>query len=203
MVQRFITDNSNMNTLILNAGAGDTRYDTVGTIFDCDIAENKLKSSLHPIHASITSIPCHSSFFDLYVCVGSVLNYCDLVMAIKEMARVLKIGGQAILEFERSQSAEFLFTSDYGRNCFRKSYEYNGCFHSIWLYSERYVDSVLEANGFSIYKKDRFHVCSSIVSRFIHNDLEAAQWVKFDKYLKAISPLAAHNCIYYIKHTKL
>ena len=198
-VQTFLNKKGSEQSLILNAGSGDTRYNSLGTIFDCDIAEEKLVLSENPIHASITSIPCQNSFFDLYICVGSVLNYCDLAAAISEMSRVLKPGGDGILEFERSKSAEFLFTVNYGKNIFKKNYSYNGQIHSLWLYSESYVDSLLSAYGFCINEKVRFQIGSSLASRVLHNDLKAAKWSKYDKYLGIVSSFFAHNCIYYIK----
>ena len=48
--------------LVLNAGAGDTRYCTSATVYDVDIAEEKLKNSSHPFVSSIESL----TFVDCY-----------------------------------------------------------------------------------------------------------------------------------------
>lgn len=200
-VNSFLKKYASPDSIILNAGSGDTHYNCLGTVFDCDIAENKLIYSNHAIHASITSLPCKEQSFDICICVGSVLNYTDAALAISEIARVLKSGGKAIIEFERSLSAEFLFTSDYGKDCFRNKYLYGNKEHSLWLYSECYIDTLLQAHNLHIIKKTRFHTTSSLVSRLLHDDNKAAPWAKVDEFIKPLSYLFAHNSIYIIDHT--
>lgn len=106
------------DSIILNAGSGDTFYDFDCLIYDCDIAESKLTNSKHPIVASIQDLPFSNNYFDVIICVGSVLNYCDATRTISEFSRVMKPKSYLLLEFERSNSGEFLFSKKYARNVF-------------------------------------------------------------------------------------
>lgn len=197
-VQNFLAVSTSSESQILNAGAADTRYACIGTVYDCDIAEKKLSTSQHPIHASITELPCQSGSFDFVICVGSVLNYCDAVKAISELSRVLRSGGRIILEFERSHSAEFLFTKHYGQDVFRKHYLYGENTHSLWLYSEAYIDKILNSHSLRIDNKLRFHTVSSLVARFTQNEAKAARLMRHDHWLRKLSAFLAHNVIYVI-----
>ncbi len=199
LVQHFLAVSTSPESQILNAGAADTRYTCLGTVYDCDIAEKKLSTSQHPIHASITELPCQSSYFDFVICVGSVLNYCDAVKAISELSRVLRSGGSIILEFERSQSAEFLFTKQYGQDVFRKHYQYSKNTHSLWLYSEAYIDKILNSYSLRIEKKLRFHTVSSLIARFTKNEAAVAHLMRYDYWLHNLSAFFAHNVIYVLR----
>lgn len=182
-------------TLILNAGAGDTRYESPATFYDVDIAEEKLINSSHPIVANIESLPFEDNYFDCVICVGSVLNYCDLYSSLSELIRVLAHKGSLLIEYERSQSAEFLFTHRYNSTIFPATYHYNGQNHKLWLYSDAYVINFLQQQHIQISQIDYFHGISSLISRFTKNEPQAAQLAAYDHKVPWLLKYTAHNCI--------
>ena len=181
--------------LVLNAGAGDTRYCTSATVYDVDIAEEKLKNSSHPFVSSIESLPFVDCYFDCAICVGSVLNYCDLYAALSQLIRVLKPGGVLCIEYERSQSAEFLLTKNYNTNVFPKIYTYNGQQHRLWLYSDSYVLKFFKQQHIDIISRDYFHGVSSLVARFTGDEPGASRLAGYDHHLPWLLKFTAHNCL--------
>lgn len=181
--------------LVLNAGSGDTRYCTSATVYDVDIAEDKLKNSLHPFVSNIESLPFVDSFFDCVICVGSVLNYCDLYTALSQLIRVLKPGGVLCIEYERSQSAEFLLTENYNANVFSKIYTYNGQQHRLWLYSDSYVLQFLKQHHIDVINRDYFHGVSSLVARLTEDEPGASKFARRDRYFPWLLRFTAHNCL--------
>ena len=62
---------------------------------------------------------CESYPFYVKTDIGSVINYADAQRTIAEFSRLLKPNGFLILEFERSNSAEFLWTSQHNKYIFQ------------------------------------------------------------------------------------
>lgn len=194
-VNDYLKDEVTPQTVILNAGSGETAYNIRGKVYNCDIAEGKISQSENPIIASIEDLPCEDAFFDYVICVGSVINYCDAFAAIGELSRVLKSKGQLILEFERSESGEFLFTREYGRSVTQHTYQYNSQQHRLWLYSEQYIKDIFECNHLQFIYRERFHTVSGLLSRFF-DDEKIAGFSKFDSLIpNIISHYWAHNTI--------
>ena len=180
---------------ILNAGAGTTRYSVNCNTYDNDIVGSLVENSPNPIVSSIEKIPVKDEFFDVCVCVGSVLNYCDAFATISELARVLPYDGYLILEFERSDSAEFLFSKRHHNAIFPKQYQYNEQKHDLWLYSEKYVTILLKDAGFLIKSRKRFHSASSLIYRLTKDQNQAAKYIKYDSICGLLSYHLAHNVI--------
>ena len=177
IVEQILLTKCTSDAKVLNAGCGGTLYDLPGVFYDCDIAENTISQSAHPVIASVEKLPCENECFDISICVGSVLNYCDAGVAIAELSRTLKPQGLLILEFERSDSAEFIFTRQHHQPAFRKDYFYNGQTHRLWLYSEKYIRSILRAEKFCVTKAHRYHSLSSLVYRFTRNENTSAKYI--------------------------
>ena len=68
---------SSSKSLILNAGSGGTTYRINGEIYHVDLCENKINNFSHYRVGNIEHLPYADNYFDLIICVGSVLNYCD------------------------------------------------------------------------------------------------------------------------------
>ncbi|MDE6063654.1 MAG: class I SAM-dependent methyltransferase, partial [Lachnospiraceae bacterium] len=97
------------NSVVLNAGSAGNSYGIeCNLMYHVDIADEKIKNIDNAVIASIEKMPFNDLFFDNILCVGSVLNYCDALTAISELARVLKPNGNLILEFESSWGFEYL-----------------------------------------------------------------------------------------------
>jgi SAM-dependent methyltransferase len=194
-VEKILSDKCRSDMKILNAGSGGTIYNLRGEFYDCDIAEYKISHSANPIVASIEDLPCLDNFFDISICVGSVLNYCDATVVINELFRTLKPQGWLILEFERSDSAEFLFTKQHHRSAFQKDYLYNGQTHRLWLYSEKYIVNTLRMQKLRIVKIFRFHTLSSLIFRITQNEYISAMYMAQDWIVSLFSYHLAHNSI--------
>ncbi len=181
---------------ILHAGSGGTEYNLRGKVCHLDIAENKIKGKKDFIIGSIENIPVKDETFDFVICVGSVINYIsNISMALSELTRTLKNDGYLILEYERSNTAELMFTKNHNRDCFFKNYQYNGANHGIWLYSDKLINSIMLSNAMILKKQYRFHSLSSVAARFNGNNSLQLFLTKFDKIISPVSYYIAHNRI--------
>lgn len=182
--------------VVLNAGCGKTTYKTCATIIYMDIIEEYINLFENYLVGSIEKIPLQDCSIDCVICVGSVINYVDIQKAMSEFSRILKPNGILILEYERSNSAEFLFTKKYAKTVFMQTYKYNNQTHYLWMYDENFVLQLAEFYKFSCKKKYRFHSLSSLFYRFGLSEKKAAKYSKFDDWLQPFSYLFAHNEIF-------
>lgn len=195
----FITSNINStyNKKILNAGSGGSTYNLKGDIYHVDLAENLI--NMFPKHyvATIEKIPFENSFFDIAICVGSVINYNNAFEDIFEISRVLSSNSMFILEYERSFTSELLFKKEYGKGSTIQIYNYNGqrC-HKLWLYSDKYINNILFSAGFVIKKEMLFHCISAVYNKMFNDENKAGKFARFDKKIpKSLAKYIAHNRI--------
>ena len=198
-IAKNLTSYLTEESIYLDAGSGGSVYDLQGICHHVDIVENLINKFENYTVASIETLPFKDNSFDATICVGSVLNYCDAVCSIKELSRVTRHGGYFILEFERSNTGELCFTSEYGKNTTKQQYDYMGHIHTLWLYSETLITTLLKECGFSVIKKERFHCISSLANRITHNEEKSGRWAKIDRLAKPFSYLLAHNIIFFCK----
>lgn len=190
-IKKYITEES----ICLNIGSGKTKYKTKGKLIQMDIIEEYIHDEPNYIVGSLENIPFEDESIDFIVCVGSVLNYCDAMRSISEISRTLRSNGRAIIEFERSNSAEFLFNKNYGNTVFLNKYHYNNQEHSLWMYSEKYIKSLLEFYNLKIESIYRFHILSSLMYRLGLDEKKASKYSKFDASLQSFSYPISHNII--------
>lgn len=188
------------NSICLNIGSGLSKYPVKGTLIQMDIISEYVESQPNYIVGSLEDIPIEDNSVEFIICVGSVLNYCDAIRSINEIKRVLKKNGKALIEFERSNSAEFLLTKDYGSDVFLKKYNYNNQEHLLWMYSEKYIKKILLHNGFRIENIYRFHILSSLMYKLGFSEKESSKYYKLDDSFQLLSYPFAHNVI--IEFTK-
>lgn len=188
------------NSICLNIGSGLSKYPVKGTLIQMDIISEYVESQPNYIVGSLEDIPIEDNSVEFIICVGSVLNYCDAIRSINEIKRVLKKNGKALIEFERSNSAEFLLTKDYGSDVFLKKYNYNNQEHLLWMYSEKYIKKILSHNGFRIENIYRFHILSSLMYKLGFSEKESSKYYKLDDSFQLLSYPFAHNVI--IEFTK-
>lgn len=183
------------NSICLNIGAGQSKYCVKGTLIQMDIVSEYVENEPNYIVGSLESIPLEDDSVEFIICVGSVLNYCDAIRSISEIKRVLKPNGRALIEFERSNSAEFLLTKDYGVSVFLKKYNYNNQEHLLWMYSEKYIKRILLHNNFKIENVYRFHILSSLIYKLGFSEKESSKFYKLDDSFQLFSYPFAHNVI--------
>lgn len=195
IVEQWLSTLTSPSMRILNAGSGGTEYRTSGTLIHLDIVENYIKHFDNYLVGSVDNIKLDNNSVDGIISVGSVINYADAQRAIYEFSRVLKPNGFFILEFERSNSAEFLGTSNYRKSIFHKEYCYNEQKHLLWLYSEKHIRQILKNNSLSIKDCKRIHGLSSLCNRLGMCEEKAACLAKYDNLLQLISYPIAHNVL--------
>ena len=201
VIKRFIYSHKNVfeeDHCILNAGSGGECYDGIkGTIYHVDISDRFIKNLPKSYVASVEHLPFEESFFDIVICVGSVVNYCDILFAISEFNRVLKPGAYLFLEYERSQTGELFLKEQYGSYATIQVYKYNNQDnHKLWLYSDSYVNQILSAYSFCTLDCELFHSLSALSNRFIKCDKRAGRFTKLERFvLPSIQKSVAHNRI--------
>ena len=194
-VEKWLSEYSSSGMQILNAGSGGTEYRTRGELIHLDIVERYVRQFKNHLVGSIESIAVPDSSMDGVICVGSVINYADAQCAIAEFSRILRAGGFLILEYERSDSAEFLWTAQHGKYLFPQSYQYNGQTHLLWMYSEKHIRQMLNHHQFGIRSQKRIHSLSSLLYRMGIPEERAARYAKFDRLFQPFSRSIAHNQI--------
>lgn len=179
---------------ILNAGSGGNTYNLSGIHYHVDIAEQKIKNLPNSYVGNIENLMFEDNIFDVCICVGSVINYCDAFVAITEMVRVLKKGGFLILDFDQSHSFEFLGTSS-----FKKATDIIETFNSgyvdkTWIYSPEYIYKILKQRKIQICDIKKYHMLSPLFYRITHDENRAAKYTKYDKYISHIPILRNFSC---------
>jgi hypothetical protein len=149
------------NLVILNAGAGKDDLDLQPSItINLDISESRVRSLAYPLVATVEALPLADSSVDMVVCVGGVINYCDVALVMTEFERVIRQGGYLLLEFESSRSAELMPQKAFGKSAAVAETFYAHQTESIWVYSPKYIKNLLRASGFEVVQKTPIHVLS-------------------------------------------
>lgn len=174
------------NIKILNAGSAGYSYNLPEeNIIHIDIAEKKINHLENSIVASIESIPSPNEIFDIVLCVGSVINYCDPIVALQEFSRVLKVNGKIILEFENSNTLELLGSNKFNKKAVLIETFYAGK-ETIWYFSENFIEDIFLENGFHIITKSRWHIFSPFIYRLTKNANFSTLFSKLDSILKFV-----------------
>lgn len=180
------------DSIVLNAGsAGNTYGIKCKLMYHVDIADEKIKNIENAVVASIENLPFAENSIDNILCVGSVLNYCDAIAAISEFNRVLKYNGHLILEYESSWGFEYI-----GKKCYKSdaciiTTEYIEKEHTQWLYSPKYINTILKTYKFNVLEFYPFHITDGLFSK-IMSDSSAIRLTKMDNLL--------HKCPFFKQH---
>lgn len=88
--------------LVLDVGCGTGEHAVFDGYIGCDISRNMIKEATKKKRkafsvADANILPFRSSSFDTIICMFTVLNLCDCRKAVKEMKRVLKKNGIAVI----------------------------------------------------------------------------------------------------------
>jgi ubiquinone/menaquinone biosynthesis C-methylase UbiE len=191
-IQAFLDDNISAialdsNARFLNAGSAGNNYGiNTAEHYHADIAELKLNRIDKSVVTNIEEMPFKDHTFDYCLCVGSVINYCDAARVIVEFQRLLKAGGRLFLEFENSRSLEYIFQPTLNQNAAIIKTFYQESQERIWVYSEKYIASLLRASQFRIVGIRRFHILSPLVYRMSKDSDFAASFGQIDPWARFV-----------------
>ncbi len=186
--------NFNNQTEILNAGSGGNTYNIPGIHYHIDIADQKLKNIPNAYIGNIENMPFADNKFDVCICVGSVLNYCDALIAISELVRVLKQYGLLILDYDQSRSLEFIGTKHFNKTADIIETFNSGYTDKIWVYSQKYISSILRNFHVNVLDMHKYHILTPLIYRMTCDENKAAAFVKFDKVISHIPFLREFSC---------
>jgi SAM-dependent methyltransferase len=147
---------------ILNAGSGGSDYEIANPMVHLDLAAERITHFPNYVIGDISNIPATEAFFDIVLCVGSVLNYANPILGIREFQRVLRPGGLLILEYERSGSPEYWSKHGPSAACVRVETFYGDVKTQLWAYGDQFIDGLLTMHSFRTIKELRFHGISSL-----------------------------------------
>lgn len=174
---------------ILNIGSGGSDYDLVGiNLIHGDLCTRNLSAGTSTV-CNAERLPFQDATFDAAICVGSVLNYCDAFVALSEMARVVKRAGTLILEFEKSDNIEYIFSKPFCANAMMVTTFYCGEKERVWVYNERYIKHLLSALGFEVRRRRAIHTLSSAMLRVLPSQIAA----KFGSWDRIVARLPWFN----------
>lgn len=193
---------NNKNIKILNAGSAGNSYGlNEKNIVHTDIAKNKIRHLPNSILSNIEDIPLKSNSFDLIICVGSVINYCDPIRVFDEFNRLLIRKGHIIIEFESSCTFELLGKENFNKKVVLTDTFYNGGIERLWYFSELYIQELASNFNLKIYDRNKCHLVSPLIYRLLKKEKFAAHFAKLDDIFLKI-PLVnrfASNVIYLLK----
>lgn len=170
------------NAKVINLGSGGNSYCfDENNMLHVDITDVKIKDKPHFLISNIEHLEESNSSYDIGLCVGSVINYADALLTIQELSRIIKSGGFLFLEFENSNSFEFVCTEAFGKKASIVTTFYQDREEKIWVYSEKYIRNLLEISGFNIINKRRFHTITPLIYRITQNAQKAARFYWSDK----------------------
>ena len=173
---------------ILDAGAGDSSYDWMPpTCISLDRHHPQISRKLNAVVADVEQMPFSDGYFDLLVCIGSVLNYASAAEALNEFARVTASGGYIYLHFETSTSFEHLFKPAWGASVYLTKTTNAARTDYVWVYSPKYILALLAGLKFRIIQSARFHTLSVLFCRFGISQTHAHRLARFDR---AAAPLS-------------
>ncbi len=171
---------------ILNAGSAGNPYGLPEQRMQhLDIAGDKIMHLPNATIGSIEKIPFDDNRFDLIVCVGSVLGYVDPMKAFEEFNRVLRKGGNIVIEFENSNTLELAFTRDYNRKAILVDTFYYGK-EKLWYYSDQWIEEIISLNKLHIDRTYKFHFLSPFIYRFTKDENKAGPFFVFDPIFRAL-----------------
>lgn len=193
-VNSIVRDLSDEDVL-LNAGSGGKTYYTNASIFHVDIAENTLTNCKNAYACNVIDMPFSNETFDCVVCVGTVINYCNLEDALAEISRVSKHESILILEYERSGTA---FLNKEKRNIDKVvfNHEYFDIPHKNLLYSDELVHRILKQNGYEVLIMEYFNTAIPWLEQYFSDNI-AHKLVFLEKLMRKISVFSkySHNSI--------
>lgn len=183
----------NTKLKIVNIGSAGNDYSIPGEQYHVDIAEEHIKHCAHFYVCSAEKLPFSDNYFDVGLCVGSVINYCDPLLVISEISRVLKPNAFCVLDFEQSRSYQFIGSSFNCSACIINSFN-SGIDDRIWVFSEQLIRSYCKMYGLKIIKRRYFHLFTPLIYRICKDENKAAKFIFADQILRWLPFLRKISC---------
>lgn len=169
----------------LDIGAGRHPYAWMPKdTFHTDRFHEQVRHHSRAVAAEAEALPFVSSYFDLVVCVGAVLNYVSAIECLAEIARVTRRGGHLLLHFETSTSAEHIGSRRWGASAVRLSTINASRPDNIWIYRPGFIYDQLRGLGFRILNRSSFHIASAVGLKLGLSQARAARWARFDRIVR-------------------
>lgn len=150
--------------LIFNAGCGGNDYG-VSARAGCvsmDISYRQVQFLSQAFVGDIERLPFADGVFDLVLCVGAVVNYCEPYDAIPELVRVLKTGGILVIDFETTTTAEVLFSKHWGKRVSVIERLFADRLDKTYLFSAHHIRTILGSCNCGVIKTWRYHTATAI-----------------------------------------
>lgn len=147
---------------LLNAGSGGSDYGIPVSMVHYDLVVLPSIPTGRFIQGDVEQMPFSDASFNVVLCVGSVLNYCDPTRCLSEISRVLAPDGLVILEYERSGSAEYIWQRGFASAAARFVTFFGEETTHIWAYSDRFINGIIAVNGLKIVRSQWFHCLSAL-----------------------------------------
>jgi SAM-dependent methyltransferase len=175
---------------VLNAGSAGNDYGVKSKLhIHVDLAHRHLIGKPDAMVADLHHLPLKRASVDLVMCLGSVVNYCDLPKVIEEFGAVVRPGGYFIFDFENTDSFEY-YPKHAGKLTAHQVTDYYGGMEPLWLFSERYVAETLSASKFRIVGKKYMHIFSIFFAcRIVDNTRLACAMARMDPFFNLIPPI--------------
>ena len=192
MIDSFVLDFKNDHPLqesiaILNAGSAGYSYGFEEiNMLHVDIAGDKISHLPHFLISTIENMPVDNERFDLIICLGTVINYCDPIKVFSEFNRVLKKGGYLLIDFENSRTFELIGTKEFNKNAAFVETFYNKQIEKMWYFSESFIRNLSGTLNFNILNFNRCHYISPLIYKFSKNENAAAWFSRFDAFFSFI-----------------
>ena len=197
--QQFPNGGSLTDQSVLNLGSGGQSFCLPErVVFHVDLNEKGFAEGQRYIVADIQALPDLHRTFEYCICVGSVINHCDAAAVLAGVSRILRPGGSLLLEFESSYSFEFACTRNFRKSAVVVRTRYQNREIHLWMYSPRYIKSLLKTFNFGLRGSIRKHILSPAVYRLWPNANFAARFHLLDGLARFIPVVNwhAHNIIY-------
>ena len=194
--------NFSKKNLILNAGSGGHDYGLNLNMIHVDISEQKLKNIPNSIIGNLEDVDLSCYEFDTIICVGSVLNYCNIYKIINKFSKLLSKNALLVIEFENSGSFEYSCTRHYNKAISPVKTIYLGEEHKINIYSFKLIKNILKSESFEIIESKSFHSFSSLLLRLGLSEDIAGRFCFLDKFLENIPYFRKHSANIIIKCKK-
>ena len=151
---------------VLDAGAGDGAYEWMpSTCISLDRHYLQISQKRNAVVGDVERMPFTDCYFDLVVCIGSVLNYASAAETLNEFARITAAGGYIYLHFETSTSFEHLFSPAWGASVYLTRTTNASRTDYVWVYSPKYILALLAGLQFKVIQSARFHTLSALCCR--------------------------------------